>query len=320
MKHAAIPWLIAAVCLLFIGGLVFAGAMAVNGWDFAALGNNRYETSTFDIDQAFCSISITSDTEDISFLPSEDGKCRVVFYEQEKVKPSASVEGETLTISVVDTRTWSERITLFSDSPTITVCLPQEQYASLFIEESTGDIAIPKEFRFEGIDISVSTGNVDCSASCSGTIRIQTSTGDIHLEDVTAKELTLSVSTGKVQVHSAVCQGDIEVTVSTGKVFLSDVACQGFVSAGNTGDITLENVLVSGTIAIERSTGDVRFDHCDAADLQIKTDTGDVTGSLLSQKRFLAKSDTGRIDVPDSTDGGECKITTDTGNIAIAIE
>ncbi|MCQ2427410.1 MAG: DUF4097 domain-containing protein, partial [Clostridia bacterium] len=82
----------------------------------------------------------------------------------------------------------------------------------------------------------------------------------------------------------------------------------------------LKNVVTEGTIAIERSTGDVRFEGCDADELEISTDTGDVTGSLLSSKVFIAHSDTGRIDVPETTSGGKCKITTDTGDIKLSVK
>ena len=58
----------------------------------------------------------------------------------------------------------------------------------------------------------------------------------------------------------------------------------------------------------------------DAAELEISTDTGDVKGSLLTEKVFITRSDTGRIRVPETVTGGKCKITTDTGNIEIEIQ
>ena len=73
------------------------------------------------------------------------------------------------------------------------------------------------------------------------------------------------------------------------------------------------------TISIERSTGDVGFDRCDAGALEIATGTGDVAGSLLSDKVFIARSGTGRINVPETTSGGTCRIHTDTGDIHIEV-
>ena len=55
-------------------------------------------------------------------------------------------------------------ITVLLWLPKITVYPLQAQYASLFIEEHTGDISIPKEFTFDSIDLSFRTGDVDCAS------------------------------------------------------------------------------------------------------------------------------------------------------------
>ena len=41
---------------------------------------------------------------------------------------------------------------------------------------------------------------------------------------------------------------------------------------------------------------------------------------FLTEKIFIAKTDTGEIKVPETTSGGKCKITTDTGDIKIEIK
>ena len=90
-------------------------------------------------------------------------------------------------------------------------------------------------------------------------------------------------------------------------------------SSGNTGDIVLDNVITEEKLSLERSTGDVRFESCDAAEIFVKTDTGDVTGTLLTDKVFLAQSNTGELAVPNSVVGGRCEISTNTGDIKIDI-
>ena len=78
--------------------------------------------------------------------------------------------------------------------------------------------------------------------------------------------------------------------------------------------------IASENFSVKRSTGNVKFNDCDAAEIYVKTDTGDVTGSLLSDKVFIANSDTGRIDVPKTVTGGRCEIDTDTGDIRITVK
>ena len=311
--------IVGAVLLLLGCCLAFGARMAAGNWDFASLQNAKMETNTVEISDDFRSISIRSDTEDVVFVPSDDGSCRVVFYEWENEKHTASVQDGTLTIERIDSREWYEHVRFSLADPRITVYLPQGDYGALSIEESTGDVELPGDFSFAGIEITVSTGDVRCCASATGPIRITASTGSIKAEELSAEELALSVSTGRVEVSSVACAGELSVGVSTGKTHLTDVSCQSFTSHGSTGDVTMENVLVTETVTIERSTGDVKFDDCDAGELCVKTDTGDVSGTLLSDKVFIVQSDTGRVEVPETTSGGKCKIVTDTGDIRIRI-
>ena len=319
MSKATKIWLITAASLVTIGVILFASVMTAYHWDFSRLSTERFETNTHEISEEFSGIKMNTDTADILFAASSDNTCRVVCYEEEKMKHSVRVQDDTLMVSAADDRGWYEHIGFSSHSPTVTVYLPQTEYESLTIQESTGDITLPKDFTFGSVDLDLSTGHVDSRASSLGRIRIKTSTGDIRLQDVFAGELDLTVSTGHVAVMSVSCEGNVGVSVSTGKTELTDISCNSFSSTGSTGNIALKNVLTEEKISIERSTGDVRFEECDAGEMEIQTDTGSVTGSLLSSKVFIVHSDTGKIDVPETTSGGKCKITTDTGDIKIII-
>ena len=68
----------------------------------------------------------------------------------------------------------------------------------LKIRESTGDVEIPNDFTFGGIDISVSTGDINLRASAKGEVSITTSTGDISAKDFSAKQLNISVQPARL--------------------------------------------------------------------------------------------------------------------------
>jgi len=320
MKKATVVWIIVASALVVLGGLLFVGAMSINKWNFRSLSTVRYETNTYEIADDFNGISINTDTADITFLPSEDGKTKVVCYEKTRLIHSVEVRDGALAINAM-TKKWYHHITLMNfDTPEITVYLPKTEYDALCVKESTGDIEIPGDFRFESMDISVSTGDVENSASVSESLKIKASTGDISLENISAGAIELSVTTGEIEASGIKCEGEIKVEVTTGKAELSDISCENLISSGSTGDISLTNVIAKESFSIERSTGDVKFDGCDAAGITVKTDTGDVRGSLLSEKIFKCRTDTGKVRVPDSVSGGVCDITTDTGSIIISIK
>ncbi len=313
-------WLIIAASLMLVGLILFAAGMAAHNWDFTKLSTEKYETNTYEINEEFSGISVNTDTAGIFFAASDDDACRVVCYEQENSRHTVDVQDSTLIIRVVDEREWYEYIGINFGTPKITVYIPQGEYGALSVKSSTGDVEIPKDFKFKSIDISESTGNVTNYASASEVIKIKTSTGDIRVENVSANTLDLSVSTGGITISNVTCEGDVKLNVSTGKAKLTDVECKNVISSGSTGDISLKAVNAAEKFSIERNTGDVKFDGCDAAEIFIETDTGDVTGSLLSEKVFIVETDTGSVDVPKTVTGGRCEITTDTGDVRIQIQ
>ena len=318
MKKTTKTALIIAACLILIGLLFFGGALVMAGGDFSKIGNEKMKTEEIVIDEFFHSLSVRSHREDIAVLPSEDGKCRVVFYEPEKYEGSASVLDKMLTIEVKEPQNWLERFTLFNFvSPKITLYLPKSEYSMFAVKESTGDISIPEGFTFERIQISTGTGDVSCAASAKDWIEIKTTTGDIRLGGLSAGSVDLSVTTGKVEIRSVDCRDTLRMDTGTGETSMTDVACGSLDAEGSTGRLTMKNVIAAGRMTLSRSTGDIRFEACDAAELSIRTGTGDVIGSLLSAKHFKAKSSTGKIDVPDRSADSQCEVTTTTGSIQI---
>ena len=321
MKTAAKVWLAIGIILVLVGIAGLGAVMAMNNWDFLSLGAGEYENRTVNIEEDFQNILIETDTADISFVHSPDGDCRVELSESKKEKHEVSAENGTLKVKVVRPAKWYDRINLLpAKTPVIKVYLPGEKYGKLEIKESTGDISIPEDFTFESIDIAASTGDTECGASAEKGIRIALSTGKLVLKNISAEELLLTTSTGRISVESASVKNGVNIAVSTGKVSLSSLACKNLNTVGNTGSLLMENVIAEEKISIERSTGKVRFTDCDAGEIYVKTDTGDVEGTLLTEKVFLVKTDTGSIDVPDSVNGGRCEIRTDTGDISIKIK
>lgn len=319
MKKSTKIWLVIATCLLLAVGIIFGGVMTMLKWDFSKLSTVKYETNNYELNTEFENISIITNTSDIIFLPSENDKTEIICFERQKSKHSVTSKDKTLLIEVVDERKWYDYIGIDFHSPKITISIPQGMYTTLKIKSDTGNVNIPDKFDFGNIEISLNTGNVTSLASATENIRIKTSTGNILTRSLSASSLKLSTSTGEITASDIKCDNDFEINVSTGNATVTDVNCGSFTSEGSTGNILLKNVKVSGLVDIERSTGDVKFDACDASEINVETDTGNISGSLLSDKIFFAETKTGRIDVPQSTQGGKCKIETDTGDISFTI-
>lgn len=320
MKKATKLWLISAAALVVVGLLLFAVVMSGYRWDFTKLNTSAYETSTYEVTKDFHNISIDTDTADFVFTLSNNEKCIVECYEEETSRHFLTVEGDTLVIKAAENKTWYNHIGFHFETPKITVYLPKAEYSSLLINEDTGDISISKDFRFENTTITTSTGDITYLASSADMLKIQASTGNIRVENGSVGALALRVSTGTINVSDVICAGDIHIQVSSGKANLTNTCCKNLLSEGDTGDLFLNNVIAAEKFSIERDTGDVRFDGADAAQISVETDTGDITGTLLTDKIFIAETDTGRVDVPKTTTGGKCELDTDTGDIKISVK
>ena len=311
--------LVIIAAILVIVGMVMVIISLSNG----ALGEQskvEYVSNSHQVEEEFTSILFDTGTADIIFAVSEDGKCKVDCFEEKDATHKVEVSAGTLKVILVDEREWFEHIGINTETPKITLYLPKNEYSSLSITESTGELVIPSNFKFNSIDISASTGGIKCYSSCNESLKIETSTGSIKLENVSAKTVDLKATTGSITVNSLNCEGDFSLNVSTGKTTLTDVKCKNFTSDGSTGNITLTDVIAETSFNIERSTGSVRFESSDASEIFVKTSTGSVRGTLRSNKIFLTETSTGEIDVPKSTEGGRCEITTSTGDIEIEVK
>ena len=317
MKTTTKIWLFAAVFLIVLGLVVFAFSMKAAGTDFEDWSTQSYVTNTYEISENFRNISVNSNTADIEFLPSENDICKIVSYENEKIKCGAFVKNETLIIEYNDTRQWYDHIGIFSLESSVTVYLPEDEYADLIINGDTSDVYIPADFTFESISIALNTGDIRSFAGAAGNISFKTSTGDIYAENISAASLDLTTETGDIKLSNVICHGDITHKTSTGKTHLNNITCKSLGSSGDTGDLTMSSVIAQESFTLERTTGDINFDKCDAADITVTTDTGDVSGTLLTAKIFFTETDTGSVVVPKSTEGGICSITSDTGDINI---
>lgn len=351
-------WLAAAGMFIVLGSVLFLITACSADSGFAGLfGTEGVETEA-NVTEDFSKIDISTDTADISFVQTSDGSCKVVSNDKKNIKYSVKSEDGILKINSVDERRWYEHVLNFTKA-SLTVYLPKSKYDSLTIKEDTGDINVPTYFEFLNADIKLSTGDVNYCAKTLESLTVKSSTGNIKIEGENEGTVTAEASTGKIYVNGAICAGDINVKVSTGDVIVSNSSCKGLISNGSTGDFKAENVtatenvqierstgktelinlscanlntdgntgslymtnvIASGSFTIERSTGNVIFDGCDAKDIYVKTDTGSVKGTLLTEKLFAPRSDTGKIETPKPSGTGACDITTDTGDILITIK
>lgn len=311
-------FLVAAGCMA-VGGVMALAGCAMMGGTMGGLDNGKLQAKTYTVGDAFENIHVEVDTADVVLAVSEDGTCKVVCMEKEKLTYNVSVENQTLLVKLQNDTKWYNNVTLFSAKEMkVEVYLPATAYARLTIGSDTGDMKVPSAFTFTAAHLQTDTGDCRWAATAS-TLSIETDTGDIDARGFTAEQVSLATDTGDMDVENVMVSGSFNTETNTGETELENVQCGQLLMKTDTGDIELKNTVASEKLTIESDTGDVSFADVDSADIFVKTDTGDVEGSLQSGKIFSYKTDTGDVRLPADGDGGQCKIITCTGDIHIRI-
>ena len=317
MKKSTIVWFIIGGALILAGGILWCLVMSSLGWNFLALDTNKYETNVYESESVITKVTVNTSTSDVVFKPSTDGRVRVECLEQEKLNHTVSFNSRELKIELEDTRKWYDYISLFSFEDTrVTVYLPTDTEVKMDIDVSTGDVKIPSDLKLSELKISVSTGDVECFASCDGDIKIKGTTGDVRLSGISADDINIEVSTGRIKLANVECE-TLTTVADTGDTKLTEVNVKEITSVKtNTGDVTFASGF-GAELYVKTSSGDVRFENFDAREMSIETDTGDVTGTLLTSKVFTVNTTTGDVEVERYWRGYECKIKTTTGDVKI---
>lgn len=253
------------------------------------------EVKTYVIEESFNNINIDVTTDDINIYLSDENK--IVCVENKKVSLENKVVSDTLFINRIDNRKFYD-LSFNFNSFKIDLYLSYETIQSLNIECSTGNINIQNGFTFTNVDISSSTGSININSNV---------TDNLFLDN----------DTGNIKISNCDKMGNIDIDTDTGDISLSNVNANKLEIETDTGDTRLTNTILKEDLNIEGSTGSVYFDGFDAANIYIELSTGDVKGKILSSKFFVAKSNTGKVIVPQTREGGECIIIVDTGDINI---
>ena len=272
-------WLTVAIVLVVVGVVLFCGVMTALHWDFTKLSIDRYEENRYDLQEEYEHIAVLTGEADVEFRFTDRADTAVICYEKQTQKHRVFVENGTLTVRLQDAKKWYHYIGISFGMPRVTVELPRKDY---------------------------------------GNISVQTNTGKIAMEQFTALQVELAVSTGKVTVQDLNCAGDFSVRVSTGNVLLTNVRCANFVSEGNTGDAEMNNMAVVGNCSVTRSTGKLAVTGMDCTgDLGVRVSTGKIDLENIRCADFTSQGSTGDLQLTDLVASGTVFIRRSTGDVRL---
>ena len=191
--------------------------------------------------------------------------------------------------------------------------------------------------NFKDISIVVNTAHVEIKESENSDIKVVCHERKKHAHNVRVEDSTLIISKKKRKWYSYLLPSfdkanitiyipinkieNLYIKSNTGDVNIDSINIENDLNIKiNTGDIKFDNMLVKGKMHIKSNTGDINFNESDANELYIKVNTGNVGGTLLSDKAFVIRCNTGRVRIPDTFGNKKCQIISNTGNIKFEIK
>ena len=304
--------LIIFIILVIIAIAGFIALMVVSDWSFE---NLKYVEKECQVEEGFESIKLDLKGSDVVICPSNDGKCKVVSFENSLYSHSVDVINNELIVGC----NYNTKIFFSYKESRITIYLPEKDYKTLNLTTTSGDVDV-ENLSVDELTITVSSGDVEVNNVECNNISTAGESGDVELQNLkVGGAVSVARDSGDVEFNNVSCSGNLSTSTDSGDVSFENVVCGGLSSECDSGDVELQSVLVNGALTIEAESGDVEFSKLDALSLEITTTSGDVKGSLLSDKIFAVRSSSGKIDVPQTTTGGVCKITVRSGDVEITI-
>lgn len=260
MKKGVVAWLVVALVLLVVGGALFAlgfSGLSVNtAADINMSLNNRYIDRDETIRESFTGVLVDTEDCDVTLVSCPETESpRVVIRELEKTPHSIAVENGVLKIKMQDKRGWLDFVGVNLSNMSITLYLPQKQYASVNISTATGGVEIGENISAEEAKITSDTGSISCSAMAVDRLEGKSNTGKIRIQACAPETLQLTANTGDVEVMGMAACDSLTAKSDTGKVLLKDVACKTLDAKTATGDVELQQVTAHVQMQLSSETG-----------------------------------------------------------------
>ncbi|MBO4653266.1 MAG: DUF4097 family beta strand repeat protein [Lachnospiraceae bacterium] len=252
-----------SIATFFLGAglIVFVVMMSANGWDFSKLNTVIHTEDTHTFTEEFHTISLDTNSGDVTILPSENGTCTVVCKYPEKWSHSAAVEDGVLKVYLEDTTSWFNNIHIgiAITDPEISIYLPEKTYKLLLADVSSGNIKVMKGISLTDIDITTDSGDVTCLSPAEKTLRINTSSGNVVLDEVSAAEISINTKSGDVNFLKCHAGGSITVNTSSGDVEGELLGPYIFNVKTDSGDVSVPKSDNGVACTVSTGSGDVKI-------------------------------------------------------------
>jgi len=209
----------------------------------------------------------------------------------------SSAEGSPSLVTCYETENMKHTVSVTEDTLRVHISDTRKWYEHIGInfENPKITVAIPAGL-YGRLSISSTTGRIDLPADFSfGSIDITGSTGDVINKASSKGSIKIKISTGDITLENITARS-LDLSVSTGKISTENVDCSESITLKtSTGSTVLKNTLCQSIVS-KGTTGDITLKNTVANDyMEIKRSTGDVKLDLSDSKEIFISTDTGTV-------------------------
>lgn len=360
------------IALLFvmagIGAVLFftvnGGFPANNPFDQNNVSSTLEESKTLKVDaEKSVTLTVTSDAGDVSIVGGDMETVEVKIVktaydsnqaradeEVKAIKYSIEQDGNAIKLTYelpksMNIRNWVNTVDFIVTVPTETQ-VTIDTNGDVSVNDIKGDADLETDFGDMGVEnlngsLNVDTNNGEVtikSVDASGkNVTIDSSFGDITLEQVKSKDITVTSSNGTITFTNVRATGEVFTKSSFGALDIENGSAATLTLESDNGRIEVNKFDVKKKLEIDNSFGDIDLTGVTAETYDLHTSNGDVTidgvrGNLkaytdfgdidiLNARSVILDLDTnnGNVDFSGSLGNSAHSIQTDFGNVTLSI-
>lgn len=155
------------------------------------------------------------------------------------------------------------------------IYLPEGEYEDISITATSSEIAVPENYTFNDVTVTSVSGNISCSAVATGLVKMNSTSGEISDLNIDGISANIDTVSGNIGMTSCDVTGSIEINTTSGDINLTDISTSSASINVVSGDITLNN-FESGLTDIDSTSGDVTGSLTGSYKISTDTVSGDI--------------------------------------------
>lgn len=219
--------------------------------------------------------------------------------------------------------TWYQLLKLYPQGDwDVTITVPENLLESVVVEGELGSITLAN-LQVGSVSVQSSSGDVKLeNVTASGDVEVDQAQGALELTNCTGGNLTTENDLGDTKLADCAYQTG-GITGSSGQIRVTDSQFESLQVENDLGDCAFKKVTVEGAVHCETGMGNVETDRFVSPDIVLTTDAGSVTGTIQGKQeeyQISVNTDLGNSNLQDQLTGGPYRLEVSTGMGEIDLE